>query len=113
MLNEGMTQLIYILALMGLNEVRIPYRGRENTKGGRHRGRLGIQPWGMECSATASKECILPRTTAHIFSHVTPFSLAIWWRMRKLVIVVSFNLQVPCFENRYKATEYTSSNAEL
>ena len=30
--------------------------------------------------------CILPRTTAHIFSRVTPFSLAIWWRMRKLVI---------------------------
>ena len=38
-----------------------------------------------------------PGTTAHIFFHVTPFSLAIWWRMIKLVILVYFNTLVPFF----------------
>ena len=38
---------------------------------------------------------IFSRTTAHIFFRVTHFSLAIWWMMRKLVILISFNMQVP------------------
>ena len=38
---------------------------------------------------------ILPRTTAHIFSRVTRWPP--WWRMTKLVILRSFNIQVSCF----------------
>ena len=43
------------------------------------------------------KNIYYPRTTAHIFSCVAPFSLAVWWRMRKLVILVLLNVHVPCF----------------